>query len=247
MPSWTHIWGRRSTLLSIQDLSVQYGAFRAVQNVSLVVEDGLIVSVVGANGAGKSTLINTTSGILKPISGSIQFNGLELTNLQAHEIAQHGVVQVPEGRMLFPDLTVLENLMVASLHKRAKAGREQTLREVFELFPKLHERTSQLARTLSGGEQQMLAIGRALMSQPSLLMMDEPSLGLAPLVVKDIFNVVLELKRRGLTVLLVEQNIRHSLQISDYAYVLETGRIVLQGTGREVLADDLTRTAFLGI
>lgn len=234
-------------MLKVENVSVQYAAFKALHDVSLHVEEGLIVSIVGANGAGKSTLINTISGVVRPTRGRITLGDVELTRLEAHEIVRQGVVQVPEGRKLFPDLTVHENLFVGGSHKRARAVRSKTLEEVYELFPRLKEREKQLARTLSGGEQQMLAIGRALMSQPRILMMDEPSLGLAPIVVRDIFRVIVELKRRGLTVLLVEQNIRHSLQIADYAYVLETGRVVLEGTGREVLADEHTKAAYIGM
>lgn len=233
-------------MLKVENLSVQYAAFKALHGVSLQVDEGLIVSIVGANGAGKSTLINTISGLLRPTEGSITLDGRELSTMSAHDIVRAGVVQVPEGRKLFPDLSVQENLLVGGSHKRARALRDKAVVEVFDLFPVLKERHDQLARTLSGGEQQMLAIGRAMMSQPKLLMMDEPSLGLAPIIVKSIFNVVLELKKRGLTVLLVEQNIRHSLQISDRAYVLETGAVVLQGTGQEVLADEHTKTAYIG-
>jgi branched-chain amino acid transport system ATP-binding protein len=233
-------------LLRVTDLSVQYAAFKALHGVSLQVDDGLIVSIVGANGAGKSTLINTISGLLRPSHGNIMLDDVDLTTMPAHEIVRNGVVQVPEGRKLFPEMTVYENLLIGGSHKRAKAVRNQTVEEVYDLFPVLKERHGQLARTLSGGEQQMLAIGRAMMSLPKILMMDEPSLGLAPIIVQNIFNVVLELKKRGLTVMLVEQNIRHSLQISDRAYVLETGAVVLEGTGQEVLADEHTKAAYIG-
>jgi len=233
-------------LLKVENLSVQYAAFKALHDVSLSVEDGLIVSIVGANGAGKSTLINAISGMIRPKEGRVVFDGEVLSTMSPHDVVRFGVVQVPEGRMLFPDLTVFENLLVGGSHKRAKAERSATIEEVYDLFPVLKERHTQLARTLSGGEQQMLAIGRAMMSKPKLLMMDEPSLGLAPIVVLSIFGVIRELKRRGLTILLVEQNIRHSLQISDYAYVLETGQVVLEGTGQDVLADEHTTAAYLG-
>jgi len=233
-------------LLKVENLSVQYAAFKALHGVSLSVEDGLIVSIVGANGAGKSTLINAISGMVRPKEGRILFDGETLTAMAPHDVVRLGVVQVPEGRKLFPDLTVFENLLVGGSHKRAKAERNATIEEVYDLFPVLKERNTQLARTLSGGEQQMLAIGRAMMSKPKLLMMDEPSLGLAPIVVQSIFGVIKELKRRGLTILLVEQNIRHSLQISDYAYVLETGQVVLEGTGEAVLADEHTTAAYIG-
>jgi len=233
-------------LLRVENVSVQYSAFKALHGVSIKVEQGQIVSIVGANGAGKSTLINTVSGLLRPTEGSITLDGVELTTMSAHDIVRHGVVQVPEGRKLFPDMTVHENLLVGGSHKRARAGRDEALTQVYDLFPKLLEREKQSARTLSGGEQQMLAIGRAMMSQPTILMMDEPSLGLAPIVVQSIFSVIQELRNRGLTVLLVEQNIRHSLQISDYAYVLETGTVALEGTGAAVLADEHTKAAYIG-
>jgi branched-chain amino acid transport system ATP-binding protein len=234
-------------MLSVEELSVQYAAFKALHGVSLTVQEGLIVSIVGANGAGKSTLINTVSGMVRPKAGRVVFDGVDLTTQQPHDIVRHGVVQVPEGRKLFPDMTVLENLQVGGSHKAARAARPKNVEEVYDLFPVLKERKGQLARTLSGGEQQMLAIGRALMSEPRVLMMDEPSLGLAPIIVQSIFEVVKELKARGLTIMLVEQNIRHSLQISDYAYVLETGRVALQGTGAEVLANEHTKAAYLGM
>jgi branched-chain amino acid transport system ATP-binding protein len=233
-------------LLRVENLNVQYGAFRALYDVSLTVEDGLIVSIVGANGAGKTTLLNTISGLLTPTSGKVYFNDTELTALPGHEVVRLGVVQIPEGRKLFPDMSVHDNLIAGAMHPRAKEGRDKTVEEVFGLFPVLKERRTQLAKTLSGGEQQMLAIGRGLMSRPDLLMLDEPSLGLAPLLVRQIFEVVKELKERGLTILLVEQNVRHSLTISDYAYVLETGHVVLSGTGRAVLEDEHTKKAYIG-
>jgi len=233
-------------LLEVENISVQYGAFRVLYDVSIAVEDGLIVSIVGANGAGKTTLLNTISGLLRPTAGKITFDGTDLTALPGHKIVHEGVVQIPEGRKLFPGMTVYDNLISGAMHPRAKAGREETIEEVFDLFPVLRERRTQLARTLSGGEQQMLAIGRGLMSRPKLLMLDEPSLGLAPLLVRQIFEIVQELKARGLTVLLVEQNVRHSLAIADYAYVLETGRVVLSGSGQAVLRDEHTKRAYLG-
>jgi branched-chain amino acid transport system ATP-binding protein len=233
-------------LLEVENISVQYGAFKALYDVSLTVEDGLIVSIVGANGAGKTTLLNTISGLLRPTSGKITLDGIELTALPGHKIVYEGVVQIPEGRKLFPDMSVYDNLISGAMHPRAKPGREETIEEVFDLFPVLRERRTQLAKSLSGGEQQMLAIGRGLMSKPKLLMLDEPSLGLAPLLVRQIFEIVQELKALGLTILLVEQNVRHSLAIADYAYVLETGRIVLSGPGREVLEDEHTKRAYLG-
>jgi branched-chain amino acid transport system ATP-binding protein len=233
-------------LLEVENINVQYGAFKVLYDVSIAVEDGLIVSIVGANGAGKTTLLNTISGLLRPTAGKITFDGADLTALPGHRIVHEGVVQIPEGRKLFPGMTVHDNLISGAMHPRAKAGREDTIEEVFDLFPVLRERKTQLAKSLSGGEQQMLAIGRGIMSKPRLLMLDEPSLGLAPLLVRQIFEIVQELKARGLTILLVEQNVRHSLTIANYAYVLETGRVVLSGSGQEVLQDEHTKRAYLG-
>jgi len=233
-------------MLKVENLSVQHGAFKALFDVSLSVPDQSIVSIVGANGAGKTTLLNTVSGLLRPSSGHVWFDDLELTSMRGHRIARQGIVQVPEGRKLFPEMTVTDNLLSAAMHPRAKPDRQRTLEEVFDLFPVLRERGSQLARTLSGGEQQMLAIGRGLMAKPRLLMLDEPSLGLAPLLVRQIFAVVQELRRRGHTVLLVEQNVRQSLLIADYAYVLEVGRVAFEGPGQEVLHDQHIRQAYLG-
>jgi len=233
-------------LLEVENINVQYGAFKVLYDVSIAVEDGLIVSIVGANGAGKTTLLNTISGLLRPTAGKITFDGVDLTALPGHKIVHEGVVQIPEGRKLFPGMTVYDNLISGAMHPRAKAGREETVEEVFDLFPVLRERRTQLAKSLSGGEQQMLAIGRGIMSKPRLLMLDEPSLGLAPLLVRQIFEIVQELKARGLTILLVEQNVHHSLAIADYAYVLETGHVVLSGSGQEVLQDEHTKRAYLG-
>ncbi len=234
-------------MLTIKNLQVQYGAFRALHGVSLSVTEGQVVSIVGANGAGKTTLINTISGLLRPTAGEITFEGQDLTRLESHAIATLGIVQVPEGRKLFPDMTVYENLLMGSYSKRSKQYRKESLEMVFHLFPRLEQRTKQLARTLSGGEQQMLAIGRAVMSKPRLMMFDEPSLGLAPLLVKSIFQTIGQLKAAGMTIMLVEQNVRQSLQISDYAYVLETGQVVLEGSGQAVLENEHTRKAYLGI
>jgi len=233
-------------VLEIKNIDVQYGAFRALFDVSLTVDEGMIVSIVGANGAGKTTLLNTISGLLRPTSGTITFNGAELTKLPGHEIVQQGVVQIPEGRKLFPDMSVHDNLITGAMHPRAKPGRDERLEEVFDLFPVLRERETQLAKTLSGGEQQMLAIARGLMSKPEILMLDEPSLGLAPMLVRNIFDTVQELKSRGQTILLVEQNVRQSLAIADHAYVLESGRVILSASGREVLEDEHTQRAYLG-
>jgi branched-chain amino acid transport system ATP-binding protein len=234
-------------MLSVKNLRVQYGAFAALQDVSLSITEGQVVSIVGANGAGKTTLINTISGLLRPVSGKIHFEDQDLLHMEGHAIASIGIAQVPEGRKLFTDMSVYENLLMGSYSSRAKADRERSLDMVFELFPILKQRDKQLAHTLSGGEQQMLAIGRAVMMRPRLMMFDEPSLGLAPIIVQNIFEVIQRLKAAGMTILLVEQNVRQSLQISDYAYVLETGRIVLKGTGREVMENEHTQKAYLGI
>jgi branched-chain amino acid transport system ATP-binding protein len=234
-------------LLSVENLIVKYGMFRALDNVTINVDEGKVVGIVGANGAGKSTLMNTISGILRPESGRIVFDGKDITKTPPHEIVKLGVVQVPEGRRLFPEMTVKENLLVGSAHTRAKGKRNEGFELVYRLFPRLRERESQLCRTLSGGEQQMVAVGRALMGQPRILMMDEPSLGLAPIVIQEIFKVIQELKTLGLTILLVEQNVFHCLQISDYAYVLETGELALEGTGPELLDNPHTKAAYLGM
>lgn len=233
-------------LLEVENLSVSYGPFRALDDITVRVPKGWIVTIVGANGAGKSTLLRTVSGLVAPRSGRVLFNGEDITRWPAHERARQGVAQVPEGRRLFGDMTVLDNLLAGSLHGEARRRRDETLEEVFTLFPRLKERRHQIARTLSGGEQQMVAIGRALMSRPTLLMLDEPSLGLAPLVVKELFQIVARLRERGLTVLLVEQNVRQSLLISDYAYVLEIGRLTHEGTGRELLHNDDVVRAYVG-
>jgi len=234
-------------LLSVENVVVKYGMFRALDGVSINIDEGQVVGIVGANGAGKSTLMNTISGLLRPESGKIIFDGQDITKLPPHKIVQAGIVQTPEGRMLFPEMTVRENLMVGSAHKRAKEQRAERFELAFKLFPRLKERENQLCRTLSGGEQQMVAVARGLMSAPRILMMDEPSLGLAPIVIQEIFKVVQELKKLGLTILLVEQNVHHCLQISDYAYVLETGELVLEGTGKDLLEDPHTKAAYLGM
>jgi branched-chain amino acid transport system ATP-binding protein len=234
-------------LLEVRNLSVQYGAFKALDDISLKVPQGSIVSIVGANGAGKTTLIKTISGLLKPKAGSIAFKGQDLTKIQAHKIVHLGVVQIPEGRKLFPDMTVMDNLICGATHPNAKKLRDQSLNTALQLFPKLNERKNQLAKSLSGGEQQMLAIARGLMSAPTLLMLDEPSLGLAPIIVKQIFQIIKTLNSNGLTILLVEQNVYQSLMISDYAYVLETGKITLEGSARELLKNQAVKEAYLGV
>ncbi|WP_406568113.1 ABC transporter ATP-binding protein [Caldinitratiruptor microaerophilus] len=234
-------------MLEVSNLEVRYGDVSALRGISLRVEEGEIVSIVGANGAGKTTLINTLSGLLKPSGGSIRFLGQDITDTEPHDRVPMGIVQVPEGRRLFPLMTVMENLLLGSHAPSARAKREETLGWVFKLLPRLEERKGQIARTLSGGEQQMVAIGRALMSQPKLLMLDEPSLGLAPAIVEQIFDLIRQISREGVTVLLVEQNVHHSLELSHRGYVLEHGSIVLEGTGRELLGNDHVRKAYLGM
>ncbi len=234
-------------MLRIVDLRVSYGEVEVVHGLSLTVDEGRIVSLVGANGSGKSTLINTISGLVRSTSGQVFFNGLELTSLPAHEIVRKGIVQIPEGRKLFSQITTYENLMIGGSHAQVRKDRLKRLEEMYEIFPLLKERAHQVVGTLSGGQQQMVAIARGLMAQPKFLMLDEPSLGLAPLIVREIFRVVRSLNHRGLTVFLVEQNIRHSLTICDFGYVIQNGRIVLQGNGPELLKNEFTRKAYLGL
>jgi branched-chain amino acid transport system ATP-binding protein len=236
-----------TALLEVRDLDVSYGDAQALSGVSLDVPRGEIVSIVGANGAGKSTLIRAIAGIERPRAGRILFAGSDISGLDSHEICNLGIGQVAEGRQLFPNLTVLENLRMGAMVARGRATLQQTLDEVFALFPHLLERRKQLAGTLSGGEQQMLAIGRCLMSRPELMMLDEPSLGLAPNLVQELLHTVHLLQQNGLTVLLVEQNVAVSLKISRRGYVLENGRIVMDGTGNELLGNDRVRQAYLGL
>lgn len=234
-------------MLKIVDLRVSYGEVEVLHDISLTVEERKIVSLVGANGSGKSTLINTISGLVRLRSGHVFLNGLELTALPAHEIARKGIVQIPEGRKLFSQMTTYENLIIGGSHAKVRRDRPKRLQEIYEIFPLLKERARQVVGTLSGGEQQMVAIARGLMSQPIFLMLDEPSLGLAPLIVQEIFRVIRSLNRRGLTVFLVEQNIKQSLTICHSGYVLQNGRIVLEGSGRNLLANEFTRKAYLGL
>ncbi|HME62425.1 MAG TPA: ABC transporter ATP-binding protein [Candidatus Binatia bacterium] len=234
-------------MLEVRDLDVYYGAAQALAGVSLDVPRGEIVAIVGTNGAGKSTLIRAIAGIDRPSAGRVIFGESDITGLDTHKVCNLGIGQVAEGRDLFPSLTVLENLQMGAMVRRARANVMQTLEEVFTLFPRLAERRKQLAGTLSGGEQQMLAIGRCLMSRPDLMLLDEPSLGLAPNIVQQLLHTVRLLQQRGLTVLLVEQNIAVSLKISQRAYVLENGRIVMSGTGSELLGNDRVRQAYLGL
>ena len=233
-------------MLKIEHLQVAYGGIQALRGISLEVPDGKIVTLIGANGAGKSTTLRTITGLVKAQSGSIQWNGEELLGKSIDRIIGAGIALSPEGRRVFADMTVLENLKIGAYLRRDKAEVEKDVEWVYTLFPRLQERSWQLAGTLSGGEQQMLAVGRALMSRPKLMMLDEPSLGLAPLVVQDIFKIIQEINRQGVTVLLVEQNANMALKIADLAYVLETGNITMRGTGAELLADERVKEAYLG-
>ena len=232
--------------LEIKDLHVSYGGIRALKGIDLTVEEGQIVTLIGANGAGKSTTLRAISGLQKPQSGSILYGGEELVGLPAKEIVRRGIIHVPEGRRVFPDMTVAENLKIGAFLRSDKDGIASDMEYVYTLFPRLKERSWQLAGTLSGGEQQMLAVGRALMSRPKVLMMDEPSLGLAPLIVKDIFSIIRRVNADGITVLLIEQNANAALRVADYGYVLETGTIALTGTGEELLRNESVREAYLG-
>jgi branched-chain amino acid transport system ATP-binding protein len=234
-------------LLSVENVKVHYDGMQALGGVSLEVHEGETVSIVGSNGAGKSTLINAISGTRTLTGGRIFFQGKDITQVPAHERVPLGIVQVPEGRRLFPLMTVEENLLLGSVHPEAKKHRNETLQEIYELLPRLKERKNQIAKTLSGGEQQMVAIGRALMSRPKLLMFDEPSLGLSPLLVKNLFNLVQQISQRGITIMIVEQNVKQTLQIADRCYVLENGMITKEGTGQEILNDSYVKKAFLGM
>ena len=233
-------------MLEIKDLQVFYGGIHALQGISLEVPEGKIVSLIGANGAGKSTTLNSIVELVKPRSGSIVWNGMELTGMNTRQIVSSGIVLVPEGRHVFPNLTVAENLTLGAYHRSDKAEIEKDREWVYELFPRLKERMKQSAGTLSGGEQQMLAVGRGLMTRPKLFMLDEPSLGLAPLIVKDIFEIIRKINSQGTTVLLIEQNAKAALKIADYGYVMETGCITFSGTGSELLNDDRVQKAYLG-
>ncbi len=234
-------------LLGLNNVTTKYGDLTAIRDVSINVEEGHIISIVGSNGAGKTTLLNTISGVLPSAGGTITFAGKEISHLPPHRIVEEGIIQVPEGRLLFPDMTVLENLELGAFNRRSRKDIPALLEAVFNYFPKLQDRSDQMAGTLSGGEQQMVAIGRGLMAKPKLLMMDEPSLGLSPLVVKTVFETISKIKSDGITILLVEQNVLQSLMISDDVYVLENGSIILNGQGRELMDDPRVREAYLGI
>jgi branched-chain amino acid transport system ATP-binding protein len=233
-------------VLRIENLDFSYGDLQVLWGLSLEVKQGEIVTVLGANGAGKSTTLKNVSRLVRPSAGSITFEGKDLVKLESHQVVELGVVQVPEGRRIFPEMTVLENLRMGSFIKSTRPDRQRNIERAFTLFPRLAERQKQLGGTLSGGEQQMLAIGRGLMTNPRLMLLDEPSLGLSPLFVKNIFEIIKEINKQGTTILLVEQNVFQSLRISHRAYVLETGRVVLSGTGEELLGNEHVKKAFLG-
>ncbi len=233
-------------MLKIENLVVSYGGIEALKGISLEVEEGKIVTLVGANGAGKSTTLRSVVGLVKPLSGSITYNDQDLLKIKTHRLAPSGITLVPEGRRVFSNLSVLENLKIGAFTRTDEKGIQSDIEWVYSLFPILKERSWQSAGTLSGGEQQMLAVGRALLSRPKLLMMDEPSLGLAPLIVKDIFAIIQEIHKQGVTILLIEQNANAALHIADVGYVMETGRITLKGTGKELLANDEVKQAYLG-
>lgn len=234
------------TMLKIKDINVYYGAIHAIKGISLEVNEGEIVTLIGANGAGKSTTLRTISGLLKAKTGSIEFEGKDIAAMPAHEIVKTGISQVPEGRRIFAEMSVMENLDMGAFIRKDKDGVRQDLKMVFERFPRLEERKDQIAGTLSGGEQQMLAMGRALMSRPRLLLLDEPSMGLAPLLIKEIFDIIVDINKGGTTVLLVEQNANMALSIANRAYVLETGRITLSGDAAKLAASEDVRKAYLG-
>jgi branched-chain amino acid transport system ATP-binding protein len=234
-------------MIKIDNLVVAYGGIEALKGISLEVPSGKIVTLVGANGAGKSTTLKSIVGLVKPKSGTITYEeGTDLTKLSTELMVKEGIALVPEGRRVFADLTVLENLKIGAYSRKDKAGIQEDLEKVYSLFPRLKERTWQLAGTLSGGEQQMLAIGRALMSRPKLIMMDEPSLGLAPIIVKELFGIIKKINEEGMTVLLIEQNANAALKIADVGYIMETGTITLSGSGKELLANDEIKKAYLG-
>ncbi|MBY5033984.1 ABC transporter ATP-binding protein [Streptococcus gallolyticus] len=234
------------SMLKVDNLSVHYGVIEAVKNVSFEVNEGEVVTLIGANGAGKTSILRTISGLVRPSSGTISYLGNEIQKVPARKIVASGLAQVPEGRHVFPGLTVMENLEMGAFLKTNRDENQKNLKKIFDRFPRLEERKGQDAATLSGGEQQMLAMGRALMSQPKLLLLDEPSMGLAPIFIQEIFDIIQDIQKQGTTVLLIEQNANKALAIADRGYVLETGNVVLSGTGQELLASDEVRKAYLG-
>ena len=233
-------------MLTVEDINVYYGAIHAIKGISLDVPDGEIVALIGSNGAGKSTTLRTISGLMKPKTGKILYEGHDIAGVPAHKIVGMGLCQVPEGRHVFANMTVLENLELGAYLRKDKDGIAKDMDDVFKKFPRLLERKDQLSGTLSGGEQQMLAMGRALMSNASMLMLDEPSMGLSPLLVQEIFDIIQNVHKEGMTILLVEQNAQMALSVADRAYVLETGRVVMDGTGAELLTNERVRSAYLG-
>ena len=235
-----------TSMLKVDDLSVHYGVIQAVKNVSFEVNEGEVVSLIGANGAGKTSILRTISGLVRPSAGKIEFLGQEIQKAPARKIVASGLSQVPEGRHVFSGLTVMENLEMGAFLHKDRDENQKNLKKVFDRFPRLEERKNQDAATLSGGEQQMLAMGRALMSKPKLLLLDEPSMGLAPINIQEIFDIIQDIQKQGTTVLLIEQNAKKALSIADRGYVLETGKIVLSGTGQELLESDEVRKAYLG-
>jgi branched-chain amino acid transport system ATP-binding protein len=234
------------SLLTVKDLKVSFGGIEALKGISFSVEEGAIVTLIGANGAGKSTTLRAISGLVRPAAGTIHYAGEPIGGMDTQKIVEKGIALVPEGRRVFPNLTVLENLLIGAYMRTGKSAIDRDIEHVYHLFPRLKERHWQLAGTLSGGEQQMLAVGRGLMSRPKILMMDEPSLGLAPMVVRDIFSIIRTLNQEGITILLIEQNANAALRAANYGYVLETGRITLTGTGQELLENQQVREAYLG-
>ena len=234
------------TLLKLDKVDVFYGSLQVLWDISLSVKHGEIVAIIGANGSGKSTLLNTISSIIDTAKGSIEFEGNNITHLNPFQVVTLGISQVPEGRRIFPDMTVLENLEIGSYNPNARPAKERSLKSVFELFPILQERTNQVAKTLSGGEQQMLAVGRGLMSNPKLMLLDEISLGLGPIVINEIYNSLREIRARGITVILVEQNVRRSLKEADRGYIMESGRIVLSGDVAELREEEKVKKAYFG-
>ncbi len=233
-------------MLSVKDLEVHYGVIRAIKGVSFEVNQGEVIALIGANGAGKTTILHTVSGLLSPTAGSISFEGKDITKVPAYKIVSLGMAHVPEGRRVFSQLTVLENLKLGAFTRKDKTEMEETIQVVYERFPRLKERKNQIAGTLSGGEQQMLAMGRALMSHPKLILMDEPSMGLSPILVEEIFKIIRDISASGTTVLLVEQNAKKALSIADRAYVLETGNITLSGDAKKLMNDESVKKAYLG-
>ena len=233
-------------MLKVENLSIKYGSIEAVKNVSFEVNEGEVVTLIGANGAGKTSILRTISGLVRPSAGKIEFLGQEIQKEPARKIVASGLSQVPEGRHVFPGLTVLENLELGAFLRNDREENQKNLKRVFDRFPRLEERKMQDAATLSGGEQQMLAMGRALMSQPKLLLLDEPSMGLAPIFIQEIFDIIQDIQKQGTTVLLIEQNANKALAIADRGYVLETGKVVLSGTGKELLESEEVRKAYLG-